>query len=252
MADNTVKDILLLGLVAVGGYFLWEWLTAPAVSATTTTTPTPGTTPTMVAAGAPTSVSTVPTTTPTTGGGAQGTSAAMPTVQQPTAADLQSTCGGNATMNADQWNYCYRQLMGAGIDSVFNFNFNTVYGAVQSNGTRSSGQMTASAFLSAPGNSGFVTPQTPQGSSSLGAPLSIVGPRNLRVASRANLAGLAAITHFYTPVVNPLGSMVYRAQHPSPYRYPMTGGSGFSGFTQPTGFEAALWGSGSLWRNKLP
>jgi hypothetical protein len=269
--DSTVKDIVLLALVGVGGYLLYEWWISSQSTVSNVVTPTPGTTPTQAQTGGITSVSTIPTSTPTTGPGAQGTSAAMPTVQQPTAADLQNALGNAGTATADQWNYEYKALMGAGIDSVFGFNFNTVYGAVGANGQRSSGQMTAQAFLNAPASAGYIPPQTVQGTSNgtsvssttsngtmqpflpvRRVPASTTSMGTGTIGQRAGLAGLGAITHFYTPVINPLGSMVYRAQHPSPYRYPQTSGSGISGFTQATGFEQALWASGSLYRNRIP
>ena len=189
-------------------------------------TPTPGATPTMTAASSPTSVSTTPTTTPTTQGSAGGTAAATASVQQPTAADLQHTINMSLA-TADQWNYGYKQLMGTGIESVYGFNFDTVYGALQAGGRRSSGMLTAQAFLSAP--------------TTMGVAHTVTTPR-------PGFHGMGAIAHFYTPVVRSSGSMIYRAQHPSPYRNPMTN---LAGFTQPTGFEMALLGRQTLRSNKL-
>lgn len=123
--------------------------------------------------------------------------------------------------NADQWNYAYKQLMGAGIEQVYGFSFDKVYGAVI-NGVRSSGNLSAQGFLNAPTTMGF-KPTT-------------------------GVSGLGAIAHFYTPVTRSVGSMVYSAQHPSPYRQPMLN---LSGFTQPTGFEMALLGRQTLRGNKL-
>lgn len=196
--------------------------------------PTPGTTPTMTQASAPTTVSTTPTSTPTTQGSAGGTSASTPSVTQPTAADLQHAA--NMTLaTADQWNYFYIQLMGAPMDKVLNFNFDTVYGPIV-NGVRSSGQMSAQAFLNAPVSLGFAA----------GTTHTALSPRPGFHAGA--LAGLGAIAHFYTPVVRSSGSMIYAAQHPSPYRQPQTN---MSGFTQPTGMEMALLGRQSLRSNKL-
>lgn len=243
MADSGIKDILILGGVAVGGYLLYNWwINSQAVGpATNTQLPTPGTTPTMNQAGGTTSVSTIQTSTPATGSPQQGTSASVPTVQQPTPADLQNALGHPGTANADQWNFVYRSIMGAGIDQVFNFNFDGVYGAVTSNGTRSSGQMTAIAFLNAPASHGLTVPQVPVGSAVSAS----------SIQHRTAMSGLGNIANFYSPVLNSFGSMVYRSQHPSPYRFPQTSGTGFGAFTQPTGFENALWASGSLWRNRL-
>ena len=183
-------------------------------------TPTPGTTPAMSAAGGSTSVSTTPTTTPTTGG--TTTASSTPTVSQPTAADLQHSI--NMTLaNADQWNTAYKQLMGTGIESVYGFNFDTVYGAISGREQiRSSGMMTAQAFLNAPVVAGF--------------------------KPTSGVSGLGAIAHFYTPIQRTVGSMLYSAQHPSPYRQPSYN---LSGFIQPTGFEMALLGGQSLRSNRI-
>lgn len=279
MAQDASRMILMLGVVGVGGYIAYEymqyqhglsnlntadpsgatsaavgavlpfmsWLTLKLGFGTASSnaeanaftalqnamagvvvmppTPTPGTTPAMSSAGASTSVSTTPTTTPTTGG--TTTASSTPTVSQPTAADLQHSI--NMTLaNADQWNYGYKQLMGTGIESVYGFNFDAVYGAVQGQ-TRSSGMMTAQAFLNAPGIAGF-------------RPASGVRRTNVRHT------GMGAIAHFYSPVTRSVGSMLYSAQHPSPYRQPSYN---LSGFIQPTGFEMALLGGQSLRSNRI-
>lgn len=145
--------------------------------------------------------------------------AAMP---QPASADLQKALN-MSTATADQWNYAYHQLTGYGIEQLYGSSFDTIYGAPDSNGNRSTGLMSADAFLSLPGAKGLT-----------------------RVAS---LKGLGAIARFYTPVVNPMSSMVYRAQHPSPYRFPVSNGMG--AFTQATGFEKALWSGRFLRGNKI-
>lgn len=190
---------------------------AVAGNVTMPPTVTPGTTPTMAQANLPTNVSTTPSSTPTT-----APASSMPTVQQPTAGDLQHAI--NMTLaNADQWNYGYKQLMGTGIETVYGFSFDQVYGAVQGREQiRSSGMMSAQAFLNAPVAAGF--------------------------KPTSGVSGLGAIAHFYTPVTRSVGSMVYSSQHPSPYRQGMLN---LSGFTQPTGFEMALLGRQTLRGNKL-
>ena len=190
-------------------------------------TPTPGTTPTMTAATQSTSVSTTPTTTPTTGG--TTTASSTPTVSQPTAADLQHVIN-MPLANADQWNYAYEHLMGTGIDTVYGFNFDQVYGAIQGREQiRSSGLMTAQTFLNAPATAGF-KPVTHQST-----------------ALRKRF-GLGAIAHFYTPITRSVGSMLYSAQHPSPYRQPSYN---LAGFVQPLGFEMALLGRQTLRSNRI-
>lgn len=273
MAQDATKTILTLGVVGVGGYLIYEYtqyqkavtyfnqidpgggtaaqleMTLPfmtyvmlnlgigtatqaqasalgafkqaiAGNVSMPPSPTPGTTPTMAQAQLPTNVSTTPSSTPTTTGATGGTATSGSMVSQPTAADLQHAI--NMTLaTADQWNYAYHQLMSAGIDQVYGFGFDTVYGAVV-NGVRSSGQLSAQGFLNAPVAAGF-KPTT-------------------------GVHGLGAIAHFYTPVTRSVGSMVYSAQHPSPYRQ---GHLNLSGFTQPTGFEMALLGRQTLRGNKL-
>lgn len=171
--------------------------------------PAPGT---SASTGQPvtTTVSTAPPTTPTT-------NPAPPSPPLPTASDLTNALNTNAA-TADQWNFAFRQLTGFGIENVFGGNFDSIYGPISSAGTRSSGQMTAQAFL------------------------------NLPVSEGIKSSGMGAIARFYTPVINSMGSMVYRAQHPSPYRLPIGGGMG--ALTQASGFEKALWAGGFI-RNRM-
>jgi hypothetical protein len=117
----------------------------------------------------------------------------------------------------DQWNFAYRELTGYGIEQLYGGNFDAIYGPIQSNGQRPTGNITAQAFLTLPVAKGI-------------AP--------------GGMSGFGAIARFYTPVVNPMASMVYRAQHPSPYRLPVSGGMG--ALTQATGFEKALWAGGFI------
>lgn len=160
-----------------------------------------------------------PTTSVTTTTASTGTpsTTAAPAPAQPAAADLQKVL--NMTVaNADQWNYAYRQLTGYGIEQLYGVGFDVIYGSVDANGNRQTGNITADAFLSLPGNKGLT--------------------------KKSSISGLGAIARFYTPVVNPMSSMVYRAQHPSPYRFPIGGGMG--AFTQATGMEKVLWAGRSL------
>lgn len=171
-------------------------------------TQTPGTT---AAGPATTTVTTTPGTTPAP--------PALPSSSpQPTAADLQNAM--NTTLaSADQWNFAYRQLTGYGIEQIYGGSFEAIYGALAADGTRATGNISAQAFLNLPSAKGM---------------------------SATGLHGIGAIARFYTPVINPMGSMVYRAQHPSPYRAPMGGSLG--ALTQATGFEKALW-AGSFLRS---
>lgn len=186
----------------------------------TTTSQTPGTSATT---GQPstTSVSTTPTTTTTVSASTSPsttssttTTASVASTPQPTAQDLQTALSTNLA-SPDQWNYAYRELTGYGIEQLHGGNFDAIYGPIQSNGQRPTGSITAQAFLSLPAAKG--------------------------------LSGFGAIARFYTPVLNPMGSMVYRAQHPSPYRLPVSGGmTGLGALTQATGFEKALWAGGFI------
>lgn len=163
---------------------------------------TPGTT---AAGPAITSVSSAPSTT-------VSAPKLPPSTPQPTAQDLQNTLQ-QSTASPDQWNFAYRELTGYGIEQIYGGNFDAIYGSIQSSGQRPTGNITAQAFLNLPAASGL-----------------------------SGLGRMGAIATFYTPVINPMSSMVYRAQHPSPYRLPV--GGGMSGLTQATGFEKALWAGG--------
>jgi hypothetical protein len=144
-----------------------------------------------------------------------------PSLPQPTGADLQKVL--NLTIaSPDQWNYAYRQLTGYGIEQLYGSDFDTVFGAI-TNGARPTGSITADAFLSLPLSRGLV--------------------------KKSSISGLGTIARFYTPVVNPMSSLVYRSQHPSPYRFPVSGGMG--AFTQATGFEKALWAGRFLRSNRI-
>jgi hypothetical protein len=187
----------------------YQLLNAALAGTLASNLPQPGT---SAASGQPmsTSVSTAPQTT-------APAPPAPPSTPQPTSADLQNAL--NTTLaTADQWNFVYRQLTGYGIEQVYGGNFDAIYGAIGANGQRPTGQLSAQAFLTLPVAKGIA----PTG-----------------------LSGFGAIAQFYTPVVNPMGSMVYRAQHPSPYRLPSVGG-GMGAVTQATGFEKALWAGGFI------
>lgn len=186
----------------------YQLLTAAAAGTLGQVTPTPA--PGTTAAGpATTTVTTTPGTTP-------APPAQPPSPPQPTATDLQNALQSNLG-SADQWNYVYRQLTGYGIEQIYGGDFGAIYGAVGSDGTRPTGNITAQAFLNLPSSKGI---------------------------SATGLHGFGAIARFYTPVINSMGSMVYRAQHPSPYRAPIGGSLG--ALTQATGFEKALWAGGFL------
>jgi hypothetical protein len=145
-----------------------------------------------------------------------------PSLPQPTGADLGKVLNLSVA-SPDEWNFAYRQLTGYGIDQLYGTDFDTIFGAVQSDGTRPTGSITGDAFLTLPLSRGLV-----KGSS---------------------IKGLGTIARFYTPVFNPMSSMVYRSQHPSPYRFPVSGGMG--AFTQATGFEKALWAGRFLRSNRI-
>lgn len=266
MADAT-KSLITLGMVGVGGYVIYEYMQynhAISVINSMDTTGATGngvqnalpfmsyltanfSTPTGVAAqalaliqsalagtlapsasGAPgttgsgqtTSVSTAPPSTNTNTSSTGGSTAPNPppptTTPQPTAADLQAHAQISLG-SADQWNYSYRQMTGYGIEQIYGGNFDAIYGTIGANGQRSTGNITAQAFLSLPAAKGL---------------------------TQTALSGFGAIARFYTPVVNPMASLVYRAQHPSPYRLPVSGGMG--ALTQATGFEKALWAGGFI------
>lgn len=191
--------------------------------ATAAQAPAPGTT-----SSGQTSATSVTTTTPSTGsasstGGSTSGSNPPPATPLPSAADLTSAAKGASTQSADQWNYYFRILTGYGIEQIYGGNFDAIYGTIQANGQRATGQISAQAFLTLPPAMGLTR------------------------TAVSGMSGLGAIARFYTPVVNPMASLVYRANHPSPYRLPVSGGmSGLGAVTQATGFEKALYAGGFI------
>ena len=285
MAADAGKTIVLLGVVGVGGYTVFEYIqyqnalnaitskvdttgtvaqqvqaalpfmsylfaafsppaagteaasalaliqAAQAGTLTAAATTTPGTTSSGQVA--TTTVSTTPTTTATTTGSTAPSTTTTATTAastpQPTAADLQNALNLSLA-SPDQWNYAYRELTGYGIEQIYGGNFDAIYGPIGANGQRPTGNITAQAFLNLPTAKGL-------------AQTALSGLGNYR----RGFGRMGAIARFYTPVVNPMASMVYRAQHPSPYRLPVSGGMmGLGAVTQATGFEKALWAGGFI------
>lgn len=264
MADGAGKNIVLIGVAAAGAYVIyeysqysramsafgssatvvetalpfWTWMSAKLMGTSSlnstqvqafnlinqaatgtlpmTQAPTPGTT----AVTQPTTVSTAPTTTTTP---AATTPTATPTVTQPSAFDLQNTIKMTLA-SADQWDYGYRELMGYGIERIYNFNFDKVYGAVV-NGKRNNGQLiSANAFLNAPRLFGYT--------------------------KTANLSGFGAIARYWGPDFTTVGNMMYRAHHPSPHGVTAPRRLGLGAVEAPSGFEKALWAGARLRSNQ--
>ena len=155
MADSG-KEILVLGLVGVGAYLLYNWWQGQQTAVAGGTVQAPGTT----QPGQTTTISTAPPSTVTPAPGPPG-------VPQPTATDLQNILN-KTTGSADDWNYAYRQRTGYGIEQVYGFDFDKVYGPVV-NGVRSTGTITADAFLQAPARFGFQPLSTMKPLSGFGA-----------------------------------------------------------------------------------
>jgi hypothetical protein len=107
--------------VGVGGYFLWQWWKSQPqnIAPSAAAPPAGGTTPTLQQ---------ISVITPAGGG-------------EPTAGQLQNQLN-RLTATATDWNGAYTTLTGGrSIDSLYGFNFNSVYGS-QGNNT-----ITASTFL---------------------------------------------------------------------------------------------------------
>lgn len=113
MADVNPTQILFLGGLAVGGYFLYQWWQSQQAAATTAT-------PVLTQ-------SSINVITPAGG--------------EPSAAQLQTQLNRLTASPAD-WNTAYTSLTGRSIDVLYGFNFNSVYGATGNN------TITAAAFLS--------------------------------------------------------------------------------------------------------
>lgn len=202
MAESGMKDLLMLGAVGVAGYFIYEWLFAPAATTAVQPAPAPGTTPTQQSQGGQTSVSTAPSTT-----------AQTPSPIQTLAANMQASLG-QATATADQWDVAFTRVMGQSIDSKYGLSFDTVYGPVV-NGVRNNGAtMNALMFLQ-------MAAQAVPG----GLP---------------GLSGLgAALVRYPGMIPQTMGSMMTIAHHPLPYALTYTL-RGLGAFNQPTGLERSL------------
>lgn len=115
MAQDFPMELLLVGGVAVGGYFLYQWW-----QQSQQTTNTLESTPVLTQ-------SSINVITPAGG--------------EPSAAQLQTQLNRLTASPAD-WNTAYASLTGRSIDVLYGFNFNSVYGATGNN------TITAAAFLS--------------------------------------------------------------------------------------------------------
>lgn len=186
---------------------------ANAGTTATVTGTTPGTTSTMNQGGQPTSVSTAPPSTTT-----------APTPLETLAANMTSNLGVS-TSSADAWDSAFTQIMGQAIDAKYGFSFDQVYGP-NVNGVRNNGAtMTALMFLQ--------LAATAKGGSLPG------------------LSGLGAAFVRYQGFVPPMqGNMMFHAHHPLPYGVTYTL-RGLGAFTQPTGFEAALFAGRPLSPTRL-
>lgn len=122
-------NILTIGLVGVGAYFLYEWWQSQSATTTPVTT-TPGTTTTMNQSGGQTSVSTAPPSTP----------ALLTAV----AANMTSKLAGVTSASADQWDSAFSSIFGQNIDVKYGLDFDSVYGTPDH---RSNVTMTAMDFL---------------------------------------------------------------------------------------------------------
>lgn len=115
---------VLLGLVGVGGYFLYEKFFKTQTVAVSTAAP--GTTAAM-----------------------QQISVITPAGGEPTAGQLQDQLN-RLTATASDWNAAYTTLTGKSIDTLYGFSFNSVYGSLGNN------TITAQAFLSMAKATGLV------------------------------------------------------------------------------------------------
>lgn len=203
MADSGMKEILMLGAVAVGGYLLYNWYeSSQATAVAPAPAPTPGTTTAMQQGQQTTSVSTAPSSTPQN-----------PTLLQ-TVANNMTTSLGQQTATADQWDVAFTRVMGQAIDAKYGINFDQVYGGIV-NGVRNNGAtMTALMFLQLAAQA---VPGGLPGLSSLGA----------------------AFVRYPGMIPSSQGNMMFHAHHPLPYALTYTL-KGLGAFTQPTGFERAL------------
>jgi hypothetical protein len=154
---------------------------------------------------------------PGTTGGGQPTSVTASSTMQALALNMQQALG-QASGNPDQWDWAFASILGTPIDQKYNFNFDAVYGLLPA---RTSTAMNAMMFL------------------------------QLAATAKGGLPGLSglgsAIVRFSGPQTQTTGNMLYAAHHPLPYASTYT----LRGFTQPTGFESALFGGRPLRSNRI-
>lgn len=191
-----MKGLLTLGLVGVGGYLLYEWYVQQQAAAAAATATSPGTTP--------------------------GTPAPAPAAtMQTVASDMQNVMGGATTLNADQWNVAFVQVMGQPIDQKYGFSFDAAYGPVVNRVRNYGATMSALTFLQ------LAASVAPQG-----------------------LPGLSGIARYSVPALTTTGNMLYRAHHPYPYARTFNL-RGLSGPVHATGFEKVMWAGYPLRSNRL-
>jgi len=208
----------------------------------------PGTTSTTQ----PTSVSTAPSTTPQP---LPPVPVPAPTPPAPgsfrvagSALASQMVAQINTTSaNADQWNYAYRALSGGvDISTTYGFNFDTVYGPVDSSsGVRSSGVMNVYQFLQMAHAAATLTPAAIAVTSGRGATL-VRGGTGTHIGFR----GIGAISTFEGRPVSTHGNLLYMAHHPMPYS-PTYALRGLGGVTQATGLEKVLFARQGLRSNRI-
>jgi hypothetical protein len=131
-------DILKIGILGVGAYFLWQWWqgqAAPAASVPSTGTGTPTTTGSNTL---PVPVQTTPTPTPSS-----ANSLAAKLIQ----------LGGQGPMNADNWSYYFTQVNGAALTPA---QFQSAFPAITASDRGST--MTAQQFVAALASAGLAAP----------------------------------------------------------------------------------------------
>lgn len=158
MAQSSgMGDILKYGLLAVGGYFLYNWWTSQSSTTATTTTTgggttSTGTTGTTTTTPQTTSTGTTTTTTPTTTTttGSAGGAGSPTSVSQ----KLLALSGGVNSLNADGWSYYFTTVNG-GV-ALTPSQFAQAFPAITA--TDRGGTMTAAAFVAALAAAGVAAP----------------------------------------------------------------------------------------------
>lgn len=151
MAQSGTGDILKFGLLAVGGYLLYNWWTSSQAVAAANPPTAPVTPVPLPVASSPAASSGVPSI-PVSPTPLPPVTLPGPSLQ-PLSAALQSAAGaGSTTLNADQWSYYFTSLNGAALSPA---QFSAAFPGLTATNR---GSYTAQQFVAALAGAGLTAP----------------------------------------------------------------------------------------------